>query len=302
MATLYDELKAVGYDTEKLYTDPIITAAHKSVIRKPNTSFAEIGMKAFDVSSYDWSKFPKDYSQNIPASQEHMVQTLFSKYYAAASPEFQNAVPEADRPKPAKSFGFGKVMSGAMNNLSQTVLKGVGGTIGNAIENVGDEAFRTAEKVGEEVARPVESLLGQDAGNLVKAAFIEPARPVQQLSAEAARVTNRAGAKIGEELGRIVDQGSNELINIGGAIGGAFSTSDEEPLPALDPAGPAMTTADAGGESDPFNTRFFETVGKGRKRKGKGRSATIFGGQGEGIRPSLLSMKNNGKPKTLLGA
>ena len=297
MASLYDEMAAYGYDWSKSSSG--VQENYKKTTRKPGTSYSEIGQKAFDITSFNWPKFGPLY--NVAAQQRQMTEKLYGSFYAAATPEIQKKLPV---PVVQQSLGskLGKVFNDTFDSLSQTVLKGVGGTIGNAIENVGDEAFRTAEKVGEEVARPVESLLGQDAGNLVKAAFIEPARPVQQLSAEAARVTNRAGAKIGEELGRIVDQGSNELINIGGAIGGAFSTSDEEPLPALDPAGPAMTTADAGGGIDPFNTRFFETVGKGRKRKGKGRSATIFGGQGEGIRPSLLSMKNTGQTKTLLGA
>jgi hypothetical protein len=122
-----------------------------------------------------------------------------------------------------------------------------------------------------------------------------------QFGKEVSRVAENVGEETGRIFGQIGDEVSRVAENVGDEFKRTFTSEDEEPLPLLDPAGPTMTTADTG-MSDPLNTRFFETVGKGRKRKGKGRSATIFGGQGEGVRPSLLSMKNTQQPKQLLGA
>ena len=218
---------------------------------------------------------------------------------------------EADIKKQLEAEKSGKFSLGDLLSPHKIATK-VGEEIARVSSRIGDEIARSSAKVGEEVARPVESLLGQDAGNFTAALFEEPGRIAGQATTETGRVAGKVTEEtgrllsqsvggLGEKVGAEVDRGVNKLGEEGMRVNDYFSVPAEEPLPALDPAGPAMTTSDVG-MGDPLNTRFFETVGKGRKRKGKGRSATIFGGQGEGVRPSLLSMKNTGQPKQLLGA
>ena len=287
-----------------------VTAAREAEIIAAQRRQYEIG-----VETMGWRLGPKrpiwraaflekrDYIAALTKEEQDIYYADNKTYNAAVSAQ----IDRENEAKKSGKFSLGDIFS------PHKVATKVGAEIARTSSNIGDEIARFSAKVGEETARPVESLLGQDAGNLVRASFEEPGRIAGQASTEAGRVTG----KIAEETGRItsqgtfgldkkigaeVDRGVAKLGEEGARFGDYFKVPAEEPLPALDPAGPVMTTADAGGGIDPFNTRFFETVGKGRKRKGKGRSATIFGGQGEGIRPSLLSMKNTGQPKQLLGA
>ena len=176
-----------------------------------------------------------------------------------------------------------------LSDIIKKVNKEVARVNTQITKNVPEEIGRVGTQFGKEVSRVAENV-GEETGRISS-----------QIGGEISRVAEN----VGEETGRIFDQIGGEISRVAERVGDefkrTFTSEDEEPLPVLDPAGPAMTTSDVG-MGDPLNTRFFETVGKGRKRKGKGRSATIFGGQGESVRPSLLSMKNTGKPKQLLGA
>jgi len=327
MASMYDELQSIGYKFSEnpVYPEDSWIRLLKATTRKPGMSYTEVGQKAFDRESYNWP-VSTDTNYYTTATQARGKQfasmaKIYSAYKSVLSPEIAaeftkeradyTAAVSAQIDREIEAKKAGKFSLGDIFSPHKLATK-VGAEIARVSSRVGDEIARSSAKVGEEVARPVESLLGQDAGNFTAALFEEPGRIAGQATTETGRVAGKVTEEtgrllsqsvggLGEKVGAEVDRGVNKLGEEGMRVNDYFSVPAEEPLPALDPAGPAQTTSDVG-MGDPLNTRFFETVGKGRKRKGKGRSATIFGGQGEGVRPSLLSMKNTGQPKQLLGA